>query len=89
MITEKEFISMSECGTQPAKVPTAEIILAKQRRESLLRELDDTRLALCALNPDASGEAQLALLHLIDERLKLLVAEAEADLSDEPDKFQS
>ncbi|MEW5250724.1 hypothetical protein [Microbulbifer discodermiae] len=50
-------------------------VIIERRRQYLQRELDDIRLALCALNLDAPYEAQSALLYLIDGRLRRLITE--------------
>ncbi|MEX2964283.1 hypothetical protein [Microbulbifer sp. TYP-18] len=77
----------SECVTQPAKVSIEAIALVEQRYLCFIQAVQDIRLALCALNLDAPDEAQVALLHLIDERLVWLESEGKAELSSLQDRL--
>ncbi|WP_299946921.1 hypothetical protein [uncultured Microbulbifer sp.] len=75
---------MPNHDNRPVHAPAAEIAAFELCRQRLIQELDDIRLALCALNLDAPREAKVAFLHIIDGQLKRMRADAEAGLSSFP-----
>lgn len=79
---------MPNCGSRSVSVPIEEVAVVDRCRRHLVQQLDDVRLALCALNSDAPDEARSAFLNVIDGQLKRIGEEAEADLSGLPNWLQ-